>query len=151
MMISSHTLDIQKRSNFAINHKKTARGSDATLHIIVNSVTNLLFSVLLLALRPFFIAEEKFDSDNFYISFFFRFLSKKQSSLTFWWHSSIGTLAKSLHCQLGNLRSHVSSSHIVPVTQSKHKSLVPHSLIIQTRSLLVSRVPISIRHLDLSE
>ena len=47
------------------------------------------------------------------------------------------TLAKSLHCQLGNLRSHVSSSHIVPVTQSKHKSLVPHSLIIQTGSLLV--------------
>ena len=47
------------------------------------------------------------------------------------------TLAKSLHCQLGNLRSHVSSSHIVPVTQSKHKSLVPHSLIIQTWSLLV--------------
>ena len=47
------------------------------------------------------------------------------------------TLAKSLHCQLGNLRSHVSSSHIVPVTQSKHKSLVPHSLIIQTWSLLL--------------
>ena len=138
MVISSHTLSIQKRSNVSINHEKTTRGSDATLHIIVNSVTNLLFSVLLLALRPFFIAEEKFDSDNFYIFFF--------SFVRFWCLRNRAhvlmtqldrTLAKSLHCQLGNLRSHVSSSHIVPVTQSKHKSLVPHSLIIQTGSLLV--------------
>ena len=113
-----------------INHEQTTYQSD--------TVTNLLFSVLLLALRPFFIAEEKFDSDNFYIFFF--------SFVRFWCLRNRAhvlmtqldrTLAKSLHCQLGNLRSHVSSSHIVPVTQSKHKSLVPHSLIIQTGSLLV--------------
>ena len=75
MVISSHTLDIQKWSNFAIDHEETAQGSDVTLHIIVNSLTNLLFSLLLLALRPFFIAEEKFDSDNFYIFFFRLFVS----------------------------------------------------------------------------